>query len=642
MEGGTQESINKIVHELKNIATIHCDFQQNNSCNIENILQSLNTTTEVSIKEALADIIDNIFIKLLRHKISDIQSKAAKAVADISKIEEGRRQCTNETLIKELMSHMQNDNTQVLVQTCRALGNICYKNENAKSLIHNEGGLKTILNVLKIGIVTGNLENGSSLRNVASGLLLNFLSCQDILKKEDLDDEILPLILKVLEIEGPTGGEAAMSAIIILELLKDVGVEFEDEKLTKILVSILASNVSSELSEACLEFLYSNVEKDKIKIFYAKTGLVELLIELLEKHSFRCNDETRSVLQVACNLIILILTEDYSMNLLYDESNGIVYKKLSKWLDSSDEDLQLTAVLAMGNFARTDSHCRYMVSVGIHCKLLKLLNKNNNVNGNIRFQTALLSVLRNLVIAAENKYIILNNGLIDALYPMLDIPSLSIHIVFKLLGTLRIVLDGQEMTATTLGKRDNFIKWIVNCCKNDHVGVQSEARRLLARLIISSKNQHVASLMVKNNSIFHLVSMLTAQHALMQNEAILSLTFLATFCLNHAESFLIKADIRQVLINVFDQNVNSLDVHLIQNALTFLESIIKSGNFYFKMIIVTLKYIFNNTLLFTEKVKTYLKDSKLNEVLTTNLKTQDNAEIKDKTKEIIIKLKHLG
>ena len=130
------------------------------------------------------------------------------------------------------------------------------------------------------------------------------------------------------------------------------------------------------------------------------------------------------------------------MNYLYDQSNGIAYKKLVEWLESEDKDLQITAVLAMGNFARTDTHCKLMVAQGVHRNLLKLLQKNNTDVADIRSQHALLSALRNLVIPADNKPVILKDGLIDVLYSMLNVSSYSV--VFKLLGTLRIVIDGQS------------------------------------------------------------------------------------------------------------------------------------------------------------------------------------------------------
>lgn len=129
------------------------------------------------------------------------------------------------------------------------------------------------------------------------------------------------------------------------------------------------------------------------------------------------------------------------MNYLYDNSNGAVYKKLVQWLESEDKDLQITAVLAMGNFARGDANCKLMVAQDVHRNLLTLLKNNNTDIANIRFQHALLSALRNLVIPADNKPIILKDGLIDTLYSMLDIPSFPV--IFKFLGTLRIVIDGQ-------------------------------------------------------------------------------------------------------------------------------------------------------------------------------------------------------
>lgn len=43
---------------------------------------------------------------------------------------------------------------------------------------------------------------------------------------------------------------------------------------------------------------------------------------------------------------------------------------MEDWLDSYDIDLLTTGVLALGNFARTDSHCIEMIRKGITKKLL--------------------------------------------------------------------------------------------------------------------------------------------------------------------------------------------------------------------------------------------------------------------------------
>lgn len=48
-----------------------------------------------------------------------------------------------------------------------------------------------------------------------------------------------------------------------------------------------------------------------------------------------------------------------------------------------------------------------MVQTGVTEKLLALLSKNNTSNGDIRLQHALLSALRNLCIAPQNKPLII-------------------------------------------------------------------------------------------------------------------------------------------------------------------------------------------------------------------------------------------
>jgi hypothetical protein len=45
------------------------------------------------------------------------------------------------------------------------------------------------------------------------------------------------------------------------------------------------------------------------------------------------------------------------------------------------------------------------------------------------------------VIPSQNKAMVLEDGLVDTVYPMLAIPTFPV--VFKLLGTLRMVIDGQ-------------------------------------------------------------------------------------------------------------------------------------------------------------------------------------------------------
>ncbi|XP_015433255.1 PREDICTED: rap1 GTPase-GDP dissociation stimulator 1-B [Dufourea novaeangliae] len=570
MEGELKHNIAKLLEELRFVVKSEKEIED-----IIQVLDSIVNVSKTSIGESTEFTVDDVFLTLLHHESKEIIAKTAKAIAEIAKSERGREKCTTMDIVNALINLLKDDRVDVLTQTSRALGNICYENENGKKFVEDQDGLRSILAVLEKSVTLRNLDGAPFLRNVAAGLLLNFLIDRSSIIKEALQQETVPIICSVLEIDGTVGGESAMHALLILGILNDASTEFLDERLTKILVDILASDTSSELSEMCLELLHGQAENENAKLLLAEAGVCELLLKLLEKHSPYCTDEeARSVLKIACNLIILVLTGDESMNSLYDNSKGVVYKKLVEWLESGDKDLQITAVLAMGNFARSDAHCKLMVTQGVHRSLLKLLQDNNTDTADIRFQHALLSALRNLVIPADNKPVILNDGLIDVLYPMLNIPSYPV--VFKLLGTLRIVIDGQCKAAMHLGKRSDLIKKTVEWCEvEEHPGVQGEANRLIAWLINNSRNKEIALPMIKHGAVPHLLKMLTSQHILMQIEALISLMVLTTSCLTECEKCLLEAEVGEKLCRFFE-TANNLEAPILYNAVSLLENMVNS------------------------------------------------------------------
>lgn len=110
----------------------------------------------------------------------------------------------------------------------------------------------------------------------------------------------------------------------------------------------------------------------------AKEGLCETIYQLLEKYkTLASTNEARALMKLACDLVVLILTGDESMHYLYTTP---FLKYIEDWLQSCDTDLLTTGVLALGNFARTDSHCIYMVENNISTKLLgKFLLKNRQI-----------------------------------------------------------------------------------------------------------------------------------------------------------------------------------------------------------------------------------------------------------------------
>lgn len=141
------------------------------------------------------------------------------------------------------------------------------------------------------------------------------------------------------------------------------------------------------------------------------------------------------------NPVYLILDE--AMQYLY---NTPMRKKFELWLDDSNLDLLCTGVLILGNFARTDQNCICIVQENLAIKkLLEILAKNNGPNDNARLQHSILGTLKNLVIPKDNKKIVIEAGLVDTIIPMLEVHLPPV--VFKLLGTLRMTIDGQGKVA---------------------------------------------------------------------------------------------------------------------------------------------------------------------------------------------------
>lgn len=117
---------------------------------------------------------------------------------------------------------------------------------------------------------------------------------------------------------------------------------------------------------------YNYFVSDDVKLLLAKEGLCETIYRLLEKYkTLASTSEARALMKLACDLVVLILTGDESMHFLYTETQLLKY--IEDWLDSYDIDLLTTCVLALGNFARTDSHCIFMVENNIMKKLLGML-----------------------------------------------------------------------------------------------------------------------------------------------------------------------------------------------------------------------------------------------------------------------------
>lgn len=211
----------------------------------------------------------------------------------------------------------------------------------------------------------------------------------------------------------------------------------------------------------------------------------------------------------------------------------------------------------------------------------------------MRLQHALLSALRNLVIPKPNKPAVIEAGLVETILPMLEIHQPPV--VFKLLGTLRMTVDGQEKLAHELLQNEKLIKQLVLWSKSsDYANVTGESCRLMAWLVkhayflnkdpAQKTPTDLKSLLIFVNvdgAVDSMVSMLTSQHLVMQNEALIALCIILAVLSGknddvNLDELLIKCELGQRLSEFLAKSSDTMTKEIIENLQSFMSLLRRS------------------------------------------------------------------
>ncbi|XP_021698464.1 rap1 GTPase-GDP dissociation stimulator 1 isoform X2 [Aedes aegypti] len=517
--------------------------------------------------------------------------QVARCIAEVAKTEPQRDKFTKEDIIRKLISLLSSDSEnrklELNIQVCRALGNICYANDDARSIIKAVEGDVKIFELLDLDVDTDEEDKDQFVR-VRCGLISNYLLGTDDIAERAVE---LGVIGKIEKILARCVADVDKYEDLLLNTLPPLSILTEQisdlyfaPSLNKLIAEILAKCTNPDLAESCLALLHYEAQNDDVKLLLAEEGLCETIYKLLEKYkTFANTDEARVLMKLACDLIVLILTGDKSMHYLYTTP---LLKYMEDWLDSYDVELLTTGVLALGNFARTDSHCIYMVENKIMHKLLSILAKNNGVDHQMTLQHALLSTLKNLVIPKPNKSAVIDAGLVDIILPMLEIHQPPV--VFKLLGTLRMTVDGQEKLAQQLLQNEKLIKQLVHWSKtSEFTGVLGESLRLMAWLIkhayhankdlSAADDTGLKKFVAVDGAVASMVGMLTSTHLVMQNEALIALSILSTIFQNKStdgtnlDELLVNANVGAKLAEQITLNGETMTKEIVDNLQTFVK-----------------------------------------------------------------------
>lgn len=273
---------------------------------IESALSKLssadNFQTDADLKEC--------FLELLMHNTPNVNLLVSKTIAEMTKLPEQRTKFSNNEVLEKLMELLSSadKNLELIVQLCRALGNIFYSNDDARNIVFHLDGGKVLVNLFDIANSeikkTDELEQFAKVR---SGVMSNYLLGNEELSQKAIELGIIDKMKLRME-ESTDGLEHLLPLFSILtEQVSDL--IFKPEILT-LITRILKTSKNSEVVESCLELLLCQSESDDVKLLLAREGLCEHIFNSLGtyKNLVGGEVETKSLVKLGCDLIVLILT----------------------------------------------------------------------------------------------------------------------------------------------------------------------------------------------------------------------------------------------------------------------------------------------------------------------------------------------
>jgi len=351
------------------------------------------------------------------------------------------------------------------------------------------------------------------------------------------------------------------------------------------MVHALTHSTSPEVAERVLELIRSASEDEDLMVTMAESELLPTLMDrIIGRWSTGGNEEYKALRNNACDLIVLILSEDKSMRAVYSWEDGKVVRALGEWLDRSDnQQLQLTAALALGNVACDEDHGKELMgNLDVGPKLLALMDiEVESGEVKLKLEQAVLGALKNICVSPYTRATLVRQGLVGKLCEML--PKLSIvsqqMVIFKLIGTLRLAVDGSGESARAVAEDRERLDLLVGWGNAETQHVRYEISRLMAALVKNGTSQTVLRNMVESGGLALITAMLVQSlgQPRMLNEALFACNILAAAMTDralmcaHMQTDLIITGVKAIL------RKPDMDSQLKYNALMLIKTLLLGG-----------------------------------------------------------------
>ncbi|KAL1988523.1 hypothetical protein VTN96DRAFT_8918 [Rasamsonia emersonii] len=298
----------------------------------------------------------------------------------------------------------------ILFHSLRLIGNSCADtDENRQIVITNNYTLPIIRLLLNPALV-----------HVAIPVLYNICADFEPAQSQVSGNRIGYILLKLIS-EGAIEGNSLLNyAYELVEMASEheEGIEASPDGTIVLLMNLAVDKTTTFAQFACLvNCLVAYLRNERFQNACIRHRLVEQLLSVL-RHSYATDADQSSSedVQLLSQLRLKLnqALSDLSALPQFADTYPLdspLSNTLRAWLEGAEDQLQICACVMLGNLARSDEVCKFMVErLEIHKQLIALLK--TDARGSVLHSA--LGFLKNLAIAGENRQHLGDAGIIPA------------------------------------------------------------------------------------------------------------------------------------------------------------------------------------------------------------------------------------
>ncbi|KAI1347331.1 armadillo-type protein [Xylaria sp. FL0043] len=386
----------------------------------------------------------------------------AQKVGDAARIEANRVPLGESGLLEFFCSIVstQGLRSTLVVQCLRVIGNSSADTDRNRARVVASGCLPSIVSLLNDDSILAFVVP------VLFNIAVDYEPAQKAIYQAGINPELVSLI------SGPRLENAAPLMSYIYKLLGFVATQEPEANLvhpaTPFVLLSLANDQPSPIDDA-EDFLgqvsvaLTYLAQEQFQIAFLETpGSTNLILDTFltacegidaSQEGYADNEAQLKQVQTAFTATLA----DLSANPLFASScplDGPEVQKLQGWISSRHIPLRSAACLTLGNIARSDEKCIYLVQKrAIHKALIANLADPNNIDAGLLH--SILSFLKNLAIPAENKPVLGDAGLLESeVLPRIWGFDTQTQVQFDAVSLTRLLLVGCSVNVRRIVSED--------------------------------------------------------------------------------------------------------------------------------------------------------------------------------------------